>query len=112
MQNGTLFPRLIEEYGNKERESSEDSKKLSSSSSDQDDSRRKHQDTEEQAKVAAALMQAEERNTGAVAWEIYRRYLGYAGSPLWALVIAGLLVLNQGSQRLSSGRSVSDCPWC
>jgi ATP-binding cassette, subfamily C (CFTR/MRP), member 1 len=110
MQNGTLFPRLIEEYGNKEKESSESDNELSSSSPDEP--KRKHQGADEQKKVAAALMQAEERNTGAVAWEIYKRYLEYAGSPLWALVIVGLLVLNQGSQGLSSGRSVSGCLWC
>ena len=109
MQNGTLFPRLIEEYGNKEKEFSEDDNKLSSSPNG---SRRKQQEADERKQAAVALMQAEERNAGAVAWDIYKRYLEYAGNSLWALVIAALLVLNQGSQGLSSGRSVSDCLWC
>ena len=44
------------------------------------------------------LMQLEERNVGAVSWDIYKKYLRYAGGLVWAPVIFILLVLVQGSQ--------------
>jgi len=45
-----------------------------------------------------ALMQTEERNTGAVTWTVYKKYLGFAGGMIWAPVIVLLLTLTQGAQ--------------
>ena len=44
------------------------------------------------------LMQLEERNVGAVSWDIYRKYLRYAGGLVWAPVALALLILSQGNQ--------------
>ncbi|KAF5370913.1 hypothetical protein D9615_009789 [Tricholomella constricta] len=46
----------------------------------------------------AALMQTEERNTGAVSWDVYKKYLRFAGGIFWAPIILVLLVVNEGSQ--------------
>ncbi|KAG6856149.1 hypothetical protein H0H87_007054 [Tephrocybe sp. NHM501043] len=46
----------------------------------------------------AALMQAEERNTGAVSWDVYKKYMVFAGGIFWAPIIILLLVLNEASQ--------------
>ncbi|KAG6877944.1 hypothetical protein C0993_001802 [Termitomyces sp. T159_Od127] len=48
--------------------------------------------------VEAALMQAEERNTGAVTWDIYKNYLRFCGGLVWAPIIVFLLLLNESSQ--------------
>ena len=45
-----------------------------------------------------ALMQTEERNTGAVKWTVYQKYLGFAGGVIWAPIIVLLLTLTQGAQ--------------
>lgn len=52
---------------------------------------------EERKKVEAALMQSEERNTGAVTWDVYKRYLRFAGGLTWAPVILVLLILNEAT---------------
>ena len=44
------------------------------------------------------LMQLEERNIGAVTWEIYKKYLRFAGGLVWAPVILTLLILAQAAQ--------------
>jgi ATP-binding cassette, subfamily C (CFTR/MRP), member 1 len=94
MQSGTLLPRLIDEYG-----SNEDSARRSKTSIGADGTNLLTQlQMESQKKLATALMQAEERNTGAVTWDVYGRYLKYAGSALWAVIIFGLLITNEGSQ--------------
>ena len=47
------------------------------------------------------LMQLEERNVGAVSWEVYKKYLRFAGGIVWAPVILALLILTQANQGLS-----------
>ena len=44
------------------------------------------------------LMQLEERNVGAVSWEVYKKYLRFAGGLVWAPVILALLILSQANQ--------------
>ena len=46
----------------------------------------------------AALMQVEERNTGAVTWNTYTRYLTYAGGVVWVPIILGLLLLDEAAR--------------
>ncbi|KAG6889349.1 hypothetical protein C0992_005577 [Termitomyces sp. T32_za158] len=48
--------------------------------------------------VEAALMQVEERNTGAVTWDVYTKYLRFCGGLVWAPIIVSLLLLNESSQ--------------
>jgi hypothetical protein len=44
------------------------------------------------------LMQVEERNTGAVTWITYSKYLRFAGGLWWAPIIILLLSLSEGAQ--------------
>ena len=101
MANSVVFAHLLNEYGNLESES------------DQGDlphgARRKHRDNKD-AKFdevgpkkgdAAGLMQIEERNTGAITWSIYHKYLRFAGSVAWAPFLLFLLTLNQIAQGMS-----------
>jgi hypothetical protein len=48
--------------------------------------------------IDVTLMQAEERNTGAVSWDIYKKYLTYAGGVVWAPIIIGLLLLGEAAR--------------
>jgi ATP-binding cassette, subfamily C (CFTR/MRP), member 1 len=94
MQNGTLFPRLIDEYG-----SNEDSTRGPTAAIGANGLNEVAQlQMEDQKKLAEKLMQAEERNIGAVTGNTYRRYLMFAGSALWGAVILALLTTNAGSQ--------------
>ena len=45
--------------------------------------------------TAAALMEVEERNTGAVGWDVYTKYLRNAGGLFWIPVIGMLLAVNE-----------------
>lgn len=49
-----------------------------------------------------ALMQMEERITGSVTWDVYRKYLKFAGGIVWAPTILLLLTVTQGAQGWSS----------
>ena len=100
MSNSVVFAHLMEEHGNLESEL------------DQDDqfsgARRKHMDNKdtkfEEAgpkKADAGLMQIEERNTGAITWSTYHKYLRFAGSVAWAPFLLLLLTLTQVAQGLS-----------
>ena len=99
MTNSVLFARLMEEHGNLETELEQD---------DQPRLKRKDKDgkvdneAELSKKADTALMQLEERNTGAVTWSIYRKYLRYAGSVAWAPFILFLLTLSQVAQGISN----------
>lgn len=59
------------------------------------------QDKLNDTKANAALMQTEERNIGAVTWEIYAKYLRFSGGLFWAPVIFLLLVVAQAAQGLN-----------
>ena len=99
MGNSVVFSHLMEEYGNLE---AEDDNHPSRSHT----KRKVKKDAEADAsteeggpkKDNAALMQREERNTGAVTWTVYKKYLGFAGGMIWAPVIVLLLTLTQGAQ--------------
>ncbi|PPR03716.1 hypothetical protein CVT24_007391 [Panaeolus cyanescens] len=93
--NSVVFSRLIAEYGSLEEESE--------NGDAEPGSRRKKQDAVDAEgggpkKADAQLMQTEERNTGAVEWNVYGRYLKYGGGLFWAPIILGLLTLAQGAQ--------------
>jgi hypothetical protein len=80
------------EYGNLEQETQgEGSKKSKGEAAEKPD------EFNDQT-TGAALMQVEERNTGAVTWGIYSKYLRFAGGRVWAPVIVFLLTLTQAAQ--------------
>ncbi len=98
MGKSLVFAKLIEEYGNLERED-EDKDGLPDKKG-----RKKEGEGNEGtanyavAKKGAVLMQTEERNVGAVTWDVYKRYLRFGGGLVWAPVVVGLLALTQGTQ--------------
>ncbi|KAK1229440.1 hypothetical protein PQX77_007488 [Marasmius sp. AFHP31] len=87
-KDSRIFSSLMEEYGSlEEREVTTNVEKQ----------KEDVKTTFEQAPTKK-LMQDEERNTGAVTWGTYRRYLQYAGGFIWAPVIFALLVVSQAAQ--------------
>ncbi|KAJ7457054.1 multidrug resistance-associated ABC transporter [Mycena latifolia] len=93
MKDGVVFSRLMEDYGNIDQEEQASTVKGEKAAVVADD-----KDTIDAKKDQAALMQTEERSTGAVSWETYRKYLKYAGGVAWAPFIILLLTLSQGAQ--------------
>lgn len=79
------------EYGNLEQEKQMDKFKASKGAD-------VGPDNLNDTKVGDDLMQIEERNTGAVTWGIYSKYLRYAGGTFWAPTIFLMLVLYQSAQ--------------
>ncbi|KZT29756.1 multidrug resistance-associated ABC transporter [Neolentinus lepideus HHB14362 ss-1] len=93
-KDSILFSRIIEEYGHT------DSKTESTGTAKETSPR------QTAAKMAGAskkdaqvdpLMQAEERITGIVKTETYKKYFRYVGGLVWAFVILALLVLTQSA---------------
>lgn len=103
MEKSTVFAKLIEEHGSVEREEEDEV--------EHPDKKRQMTKGEEHesaghdglAKKGAALMQTEERNIGAVTWDVYKGYLRFAGGLIWAPIVIGLLALTQGAQGTLSG---------
>ncbi|OCH88007.1 multidrug resistance-associated ABC transporter [Obba rivulosa] len=94
MRNSVIFSRLMEEYGNLEKEAESEKEEETEGK----DSKSKSKDTKDGDKQQASLMQAEERLVGAVAATVYTKYLRFAGSLMWAPILTALLVLSQGAQ--------------
>ncbi|KAG6813846.1 hypothetical protein H0H92_006790 [Tricholoma furcatifolium] len=91
MKGASTFANLMEEYGSLQSHGGKLGQvKLPPTIADLDQTAKKE--------VEAALMQEEERNTGAVKWEIYKKYLEYAGGLFWFPVVLALLVINEASQ--------------
>lgn len=102
MKDSIVFANLMDEYGRLERQT--DSRGL-----------RKpliNVVSENYSKMASAidanLMQAEERNTGAVSWAVYKKYLSYAGGIVWAPIIIGLLLLDEAARGVWRLPPISD----
>ncbi|KAG6916304.1 hypothetical protein DXG01_007461 [Tephrocybe rancida] len=89
--NSSVFSKLMEEYGSMERQKGgslgRQGEPLAVDSKQSVDK-----------EVEAALMQEEERNTGAVTWDVYKKYMLFAGGVFWAPIIILLLVINESSQ--------------
>ncbi|KAJ3506143.1 hypothetical protein NLJ89_g7032 [Agrocybe chaxingu] len=106
VNDSVVFSRLMEEYGSAEPEVSpeegpDQTDVLSKSERGGKAKRAAFNDTTEEGtmkKPGAGLMQIEERNTGAVSWTTYAKYLQYTGGVIWAPFILTLLVLTQGAQ--------------
>ncbi|CAA7270432.1 unnamed protein product [Cyclocybe aegerita] len=105
VNDSVVFSRLMEEYGSAESEvdpEGPDQPDIGSKSERGGKAKGAAFDdvTEEGTtkKPGAGLMQIEERNTGAVSWTTYAKYLRYAGGVIWAPFILTLLVLTQIAQ--------------
>ena len=94
MSNGLVFSHLIDDYGNAESQKKDTQKERITglAAKGNDPLQYKPNSAED------VLMQLEERNVGAVSWEIYKKYLYFGGGLIWAPVILVLLILAQGSQ--------------
>jgi len=97
MASSVLFSRLMEEYGSQEQEKETDTEKPEGSEG------KVSTDDKKTEKKVPALMQQEERNTGAVSWTTYKKYLQFAGGVTWGPFILLLLILGQVSQGRSYG---------
>lgn len=93
IQDSVVFARLIEEYGNLESE-----KEHGDGIRDKKTATGGQEDPEIKKDSAGALMQTEERNTGSVTWDVYGKYLRFAGGIIWAPIIITLLAVTQGAQ--------------
>ncbi|KAF8066642.1 multidrug resistance-associated ABC transporter [Lyophyllum atratum] len=93
MKDSAVFSSLMEEYG-----SLEVKKGVVKLGGAQEATAIVDLDQKAKKEVEAALMQAEERNTGAVSWDIYKKYMRYGGGIFWAPIILILLALNEGSR--------------
>jgi ATP-binding cassette, subfamily C (CFTR/MRP), member 1 len=93
MKDSIVFSRLMDEYGSldQEEEAGNNGNKTEGAGANA---------PEEVGgkKADSPLMQTEERNTGSVTWEVYSKYLRFAGGVIWAPVILALLTLTQGAQ--------------
>ncbi|KAJ7658502.1 multidrug resistance-associated ABC transporter [Mycena rosella] len=93
MKDSVVFSRLMEDYGNLDQEEQAEGAKGEKAAIVAGD-----EDAVDAKKDQAALMQTEERQTGAVSWETYGKYLGFAGGIIWAPIIVLLLTLAQAAQ--------------
>ncbi|KAF9002584.1 multidrug resistance-associated ABC transporter [Cyathus striatus] len=92
MSNQGSFARLIEEYGNKASDPAD-----KASSPNEKDSKSKALEAGIKS-LDDPLMQAEDREVGAVAWNIYSQYLSLSGGFAAVLLITLLLTIEQGFQ--------------
>jgi len=94
MSDGLAFSHLMDEYGNAEsREKHTQKERIPGLAKTGNEPLQYEPDSAEDV-----LMQLEERNVGAVSWEVYKKYLRYAGGLAWAPLLLILLSLAQGNQ--------------
>ncbi|RDB26371.1 Oligomycin resistance ATP-dependent permease YOR1 [Hypsizygus marmoreus] len=92
MNESVVFSHLMDEYGSLDQDKEKEGKaskkgEVPGASHDVDIKR-----------LSSTLMQEEERNIGSVTWEVYSKYLRFAGGIIWAPIIIILLTLTQGAQ--------------
>ena len=100
MANSVVFAHLMEEHGNLESELDQDDQPPGARRKGKDNKDAKFDDAGPK-KADAGLMQIEERNTGAITWGTYQKYLRFAGSVACAPFLLFLLTLSQVAQGIS-----------
>jgi ATP-binding cassette, subfamily C (CFTR/MRP), member 1 len=100
MANSVVFAHLMEEHGNLESEPERDDQAPGCRRKRTDNKDAKFDEAGPE-KADTALMQIEERNTGAVTWSTYHKYLRFAGTVTWAPFVIFLLALSQVAQGMS-----------
>ena len=91
--DGLVFSRLMDEFGNAESREDNREDRIAGLAKDGTEPLQYKPDSAEDA-----LMQLEERNVGAVSWDVYKKYLRFAGGLVWAPVVLVLLILTQANQ--------------
>ncbi|KAF8154551.1 multidrug resistance-associated ABC transporter [Crassisporium funariophilum] len=92
LSDSIMFSRLIEEYG-----SADSAGQSSQHSGECEPDKQEGQIKKSLDDVKDVLMQLEERNVGAVSWDIYKKYLRFAGGLTWVPLVLLLLMLTEGS---------------
>ena len=112
MANGGDFSRTFDEFVSKDQNESEGEKAVNPEDADADENDKKRR----AAKRGAQLMQAEERNIGAVNLQVYKRYFQSGNGLVLLPAMFATIVLMQTSIVLSSywyvirwGQSLSRC---
>lgn len=94
MSSGKEFSKFLNEFGSKDDEGEKEKEEVSDAN--------REEETGRKPGSGKALMQTEERNTGAISWEVYKQYSkaghGFIIIPL--LILS--MVLIQGATVLSS----------
>jgi ABC-type multidrug transport system ATPase subunit len=98
MANRGEFSRTFDEFVTKNQNDSEGEKVLGLENADLDENAKKRR----AAARGAALMQAEERNTGAVKFQVYKRYFQSGNGAVLLPAMAVTIVLMEASVVLSS----------
>ena len=98
MANGGLFSRTFDEFVTKDKDESEGERAIDLEDADADDNDKKRR----VAKRGAQLMQAEERNVGAVNLQVYKRYFQSGNGLVLLPAMFVSIVLMQVSVVLSS----------
>jgi ABC-type multidrug transport system ATPase subunit len=98
MANRGEFSHTFDEFVTKDQEDSGEEKEIDFKDADADENAKKRQ----LARRGAAIMQAEERNTGAVNLQVYKRYFQSGNGLVLLPAMAVTIVLMQSSIVLSS----------
>jgi hypothetical protein len=98
MANRGEFSRTFDEFVTKDQEDSEGGKAVDLEDADVGENAKKRR----AARRGAALMQAEERNTGAVNLQVYKRYIQSGNGVVLLPIMFVTMVLMQASIVLSS----------
>jgi ATP-binding cassette, subfamily C (CFTR/MRP), member 1 len=93
MKDSVVFASLMDEYGRLEQQADRKGSRKPQAKVVAES----NVDTSSKA-IDATLMQTEERNTGAVSWDVYKKYMKYAGGVGWAPIIIGLLLLGEAAR--------------
>jgi len=99
MANNGVFAKFVTEFGTSSESSSEETKTVEEGSEE-----KKEEDNEEAKKPQTnkGIMQTEERNTGAIAFEVYKTYLKAARGAILLPMLILALALMQGTMVMSS----------
>lgn len=97
MKNDGPFSKFVKEFG-----SHEEADEGSGGAAKKDESDGKPDDADKKAVMGATIMQAEERNTGAVSSSIYKHYAAAGHGVIIIPILLASLVLVQGATVMSS----------
>lgn len=98
MNNNEEFSKFITEFGSKEGEDEERKKPDDGMIGTKDDPEEKRK----KATAGGAFMQAEERNTGAISWAVYKAYSAAGKGNVVLPLLFCSLVMIQGATVMSS----------
>jgi len=94
MANDGAFSKFVAEFGSKEDPTKKDEKVVEDAEPEE---KRTQKGT-----AGKAMMQEEERNTGAIKWEVYREYLSAAHGAVFIPLLVLSVILTEGSSVMSS----------